>query len=117
METRQNNEVNRVVNRWTRYELIVLDEMCYVAMPEMAAELLFQVIGGRAERAAERPKQSIRFIFHKRGPTQNTEIISAMSSTSGSAICCATAENGPRLSSQASHRTCEEDRPVPPMGP
>ena len=34
-----------------RYELIVVDEMAYVAMPE-AAELLFQVIAGRAERAA-----------------------------------------------------------------
>jgi DNA replication protein DnaC len=52
IEARQNNEVNRVVNRWTRYELIVLDEMCYVAMPDTAAELLFQVVGGRAERAA-----------------------------------------------------------------
>jgi hypothetical protein len=35
-----------------RYELIVMDEMAYVAMPEPAAELLFQVISGRAERAA-----------------------------------------------------------------
>lgn len=46
------NEISRAVNRWTRYELIVLDEMCYVAMPDAAAELLFQVIAGRAERAA-----------------------------------------------------------------
>src|SRR5438270_2070635 len=30
-EARQKNEVSRVVNRWTRYELILLDEMCYVA--------------------------------------------------------------------------------------
>ncbi len=35
-----------------RYELIVLDEMGYVAMPDTAAELLFQVVAGRAERAA-----------------------------------------------------------------
>jgi DNA replication protein DnaC len=52
IEARQKNEVSRAVNRWTRYELIVLDELCYVAMPEQAAELLFQVISGRAERAA-----------------------------------------------------------------
>ena len=52
IEARPNNEVNRVVNRWTRYELMVLDEMCYVAIPDTAAELLFQVVGGRAERAA-----------------------------------------------------------------
>lgn len=51
-EARQKNEINRVVNRWNRYELIVLDEMCYVATPDAAAELLFQVIAGRAERAA-----------------------------------------------------------------
>ena len=52
IEARQRNEVSRVVNRWLRYELIVLDEMAYVAMPDAAAELLFQVIAGRAERAA-----------------------------------------------------------------
>ena len=51
-EARQKNEISRVVNRWTRYELIVLDEMCYVATPDAAAELLFQVIARRAERAA-----------------------------------------------------------------
>ena len=32
--------------------MIVIDEMAYVAMPEAAAELLFQIIAGRAERAA-----------------------------------------------------------------
>jgi DNA replication protein DnaC len=52
IEAREKNEVSRTVNRWMRYELIVLDEMCYVAMPEAAAELLFQVIAKRAERAA-----------------------------------------------------------------
>ena len=41
-----------MTNRWTRYELIVIDEMGYVAMPESAAEQLLQVIAGRAERAA-----------------------------------------------------------------
>jgi DNA replication protein DnaC len=52
IEAREKSEVSRTVNRWMRYELIVLDEMCYVAMPEVAAELLFQVIAKRAERAA-----------------------------------------------------------------
>jgi DNA replication protein DnaC len=36
IEARQRNEVSRVVNRWLRYELIVLDEMAYVAMPDAA---------------------------------------------------------------------------------
>jgi len=39
-------------SRWLRYELIVIDELGYVVMPDTAAELLFQIISGRAERAA-----------------------------------------------------------------
>ena len=46
------SELTRVRNRWTRYDLIVIDELGYVVMPDTAAELLFQVIAGRAERAA-----------------------------------------------------------------
>ena len=38
-EAKNKSELNRVTNRWTRYELIVIDEMAYVAMPEAAAEL------------------------------------------------------------------------------
>jgi len=52
MEAKNKSELNRITNRWTRYELIVIDEMGYVGVPESAAELLFQVISGRAERAA-----------------------------------------------------------------
>jgi DNA replication protein DnaC len=52
VEAKNQSELNRVTNRWTRYELIVIDEMAYVAMSEAAAEMLFQVIAGRAERAA-----------------------------------------------------------------
>lgn len=51
-EAKNNSELNRVTNRWARYELIVIDEMAYVAMPEAAAEMLFHVISGRAEKAA-----------------------------------------------------------------
>lgn len=52
IEAKKQSELNRITNRWLRYELIVIDEMAYVAMPESAVELLFQVISGRAERAA-----------------------------------------------------------------
>ena len=52
VEAKNQNELNRITNRWLRYELIVIDEMAYVAMPESAVELLFQVISGRAEIAA-----------------------------------------------------------------
>ena len=51
-EAKNKSELNRVTNRWTQYELIVIDVMAYVAMPEAAAELLFQIIAGRAEKAA-----------------------------------------------------------------
>jgi DNA replication protein DnaC len=52
MEAKNKSELNRVTSRWMRYELIVIDEMAYVAMPESAAEMLFQVISRRAEKAA-----------------------------------------------------------------
>ena len=52
VEAKDQNQLNRITNRWTRYELIVIDEMGYVGIPESAVELLFQVISGRAERAA-----------------------------------------------------------------
>jgi len=52
IEAQNNTELSRVRNRWTRYDLIVIDELGYVVMPDSAAELLFQVIAGRAERAA-----------------------------------------------------------------
>jgi hypothetical protein len=32
IEAKNNNELNRVTQRWTRYELIVIDELAYVAM-------------------------------------------------------------------------------------
>jgi DNA replication protein DnaC len=52
IEAQTHTELMRVRNRWTRYDLIVIDELGYVVMPDTAAELLFQVIAGRAERAA-----------------------------------------------------------------
>jgi DNA replication protein DnaC len=52
VEARHNNELSRVTARWTRYELLVIDEMGYVALAEAGAEMLFQVIAGRVEKAA-----------------------------------------------------------------
>jgi DNA replication protein DnaC len=52
IEAQNHAELTRARNRWTRYDLIVIDELGYVVMPDTAAELLFQVIAGRAERAA-----------------------------------------------------------------
>jgi DNA replication protein DnaC len=52
IEAKQNNQVRRLMMRWQRYELIVLDEVGYVPLADIGAEFLFQVISERAERAA-----------------------------------------------------------------
>jgi DNA replication protein DnaC len=52
VEAKQNNQVRRVMSRWLKYELIVLDEVGYVPLAEIGAEFLFQVISDRAEKAA-----------------------------------------------------------------
>ena len=44
IEAKNKSELSRITNRWTRYELIVIDEMGYVGIPESAVELLFLVI-------------------------------------------------------------------------
>src|SRR5260370_880484 len=51
VEARQHNAVKRVLARWLRYDVIVLDEVGYVPLPDIGAEFLFQVIAERAERA------------------------------------------------------------------
>lgn len=51
VEAQQHNLLSRALQRWTRYELIVLDEVGYVPLAQVGAELLFQVISERAERA------------------------------------------------------------------
>jgi len=52
IEAQSQLQLTRVRNRWMRYDLVVVDELGYVVMPDAAAELLFQVIAGRAEQAA-----------------------------------------------------------------
>jgi DNA replication protein DnaC len=52
VEARQHNGVKRVLARWLRYDVIVLDELGYVPLADIGAEFLFQVIAERAERAA-----------------------------------------------------------------
>ena len=51
VEAQQHNLLSRALQRWTRYDLIVLDEVGYVPLAQVGAELLFQVISERAERA------------------------------------------------------------------
>src|SRR5215468_812277 len=52
VEAKHANQLSRALGRWSRYELIVIDELGYVPLAEVGAELVFQVIAERAEKAA-----------------------------------------------------------------
>ena len=52
VEARADNQLSRALGRWERIELICIDELGYVPLAEVGAELLFQVIADRAEKAA-----------------------------------------------------------------
>jgi DNA replication protein DnaC len=52
VEAKDANQLSRALGRWSRYELIAIDELGYVPLAEVGAELLFQVIADRAEKAA-----------------------------------------------------------------
>lgn len=51
-EAESKRELSKVINRYTRTELVVLDELGYLALPDGAAELVFQVLSERNERAS-----------------------------------------------------------------
>lgn len=51
VEAQAHNLLGRVLGRWSRYDLIVLDEVGYVPFAQVGAGVLFQVISERAERA------------------------------------------------------------------
>jgi DNA replication protein DnaC len=51
-EAQSRKELARVVGRYARTELLVCDELGYLALPDGAAELVFQVLSERHERAS-----------------------------------------------------------------
>ena len=51
-EADSRRELGRVVGRYTRTEVVILDELGYLGLPEGAAELVFQVISERNERGS-----------------------------------------------------------------
>jgi DNA replication protein DnaC len=51
VDAQHHHVLGRALGRWSRYELIALDEVGYVPLAEGGAELLFQVVADRAERA------------------------------------------------------------------
>jgi DNA replication protein DnaC len=52
VEAKHQQQLRRVMARWSRYDLIAIDEVGYVPLAEVGAEFLFQVIAERAERTA-----------------------------------------------------------------
>src|SRR5437764_13286757 len=44
VEAKHQLQLRRVMTRWSRYDLIAIDEVGYVPLPEVGAEFLFQVI-------------------------------------------------------------------------
>jgi DNA replication protein DnaC len=52
VEAQHHNLLSRVLQRWGRYELIVLDEVGYVPFAQLGAELVFQIISERVEKAS-----------------------------------------------------------------
>ena len=52
VEAKHQLQLRRVLGRWSRYDLIAIDEVGYVPLAEVGAEFLFQVVAERAEKAA-----------------------------------------------------------------
>jgi DNA replication protein DnaC len=52
VEAKEQMQLRRALARWEHYDLIALDEVGYIPFAEIGAELLFQVIAERAEKAA-----------------------------------------------------------------
>lgn len=52
IEARDDRSLSKVVGRYARYDLLILDEMAYVPLLAAEAELLFQVLDERSELSA-----------------------------------------------------------------
>jgi len=52
IEARKEKDLTRVLQRYTRYDVLILDELGYVPFSKEGAELLFQVLAERHERGS-----------------------------------------------------------------
>lgn len=52
IEARQEKDLQRLIGRHTRYDLLILDELGYIPFSKEGAELLFQVLAERQERGS-----------------------------------------------------------------
>jgi DNA replication protein DnaC len=51
VEAKEEHQLSRAIRRYARYELLCIDELGYVPLADVGAELLFQVVSERCERA------------------------------------------------------------------
>lgn len=52
VEAKEQHQLSRAIRRYARYELLCIDELGYVPLADVGAELLFQVVSERYERTA-----------------------------------------------------------------
>ena len=52
IEARQERALQRLIQKYVRYDLLILDELGYIPFTKEGAELLFQVLGERHERGS-----------------------------------------------------------------
>lgn len=52
IEARQEKDLQRLIQRYTRYELLILDELGYIPFSKEGSELLFQVFAERHEKGS-----------------------------------------------------------------
>ena len=50
IEARKDKDLNRLLNRYSKYDLLLIDELGYVPFSKEGANLLFQVLASRHER-------------------------------------------------------------------
>ena len=77
------NQVRRVMAKWQKYDLVVVDELGYAPLACIGAEFLFPVVSDRAERAAlivtTNPpvpdrKEVVTIYENRGGPTEDTVV-------------------------------------------
>lgn len=50
VEAQESRALSRIVNRYARFDLLILDDLGYLPLPIEAAQMLFQIVAERSER-------------------------------------------------------------------
>ena len=80
MEAKHQLQLWRVIARWSRYDLIAIDEVGYVPLAEVGAEFLFQVVAERAEKACCRANDQLAILRVDAGDSERATLQSAAGS-------------------------------------